>query len=191
MEFILIILLAIAAYWVFELRGPGKPSKTVPNTQPEARDRHLKNALQFVQNEHKQLLAKKAETEHWSRKFGSIRISELDALNGIEFENFLAGFFKKQGYEVEMTPSSGDFGADLILSNSETRIAVQAKRYIGNVGVAAIQEVLSGMAYYNCNEAWVVTTAYFTQNAKELGKVSKVKLIGRLELGRLLVEKGH
>lgn len=86
-----------------------------------------------------------------------------------------------------MTPSTSDYGADLIL-HKDQRIAVQAKCYTGNVGVAAVQEALSGMAYYRCQSAWVVTTGNYTANAVELATQSKVRLIGRNELGILILQ---
>lgn len=74
------------------------------------------------------------------------------------------------------------------MQKDQQRIAVQAKCYSGSVGVSAVQEALSGMAYYGCQSAWVVTTGKYTTNAKELAKQSKVRLLGRNELGLLIVE---
>ena len=76
----------------------------------------------------------------------------------------------------------------MILSKDGQRIAVQAKRYVGSVGVAAVQEALSGMAYYNCQAAWVITTGAFTANALGLAKKSGVKMICRSEIGNLLAQ---
>ena len=89
---------------------------------------------------------------------------------------------------MELTPSTGDYGADLILIQDERRTAVQAKRYVGSVGVSAVQEALSGQAYYQCDTAWVVTTGTFTTNALELAKKSGVKLIGRSDIGILMAK---
>jgi HJR/Mrr/RecB family endonuclease len=63
------------------------------------------------------------------------------------------------------------------LSHGTVRIAVQAKRYTARVGNGAIQELLGGMAYYNCSRGIVVTTSDFTRSAKELAaKVTGVEL---------------
>jgi len=51
---------------------------------------------------------------------------------------------------VDLTATTGDYGADLILTKDRQRIAVQANRYRGSVGVQAVQEGLSGQAYYRC-----------------------------------------
>jgi ribosomal protein L16 Arg81 hydroxylase len=44
-----------------------------------------------------------------------------------------------------------------------------------------VQEVLSGKAYYECNEAWVVTTGHYTPNAKELAKKHAKKIKSTLK----------
>jgi len=101
--------------------------------------------------------------------------------------------FKQYGEKISVryflrVTLTGDYGADLILRKDHQRIAVQAKCYIGSVGVAAVQETLSGMAYYQCHSAWVVTTGNFTVNALELATKSKVRLFGRNELGKLILQ---
>ena len=124
----------------------------------------------------------------WQRRFGAAQAAELDQLTGVEFEEFLAGLFRAQGYTAKLTPTTGDYGADLILSKDGQQIAVQAKRYTGSVGVQAVQEALSGQAYYKCHTAWVITTGTFTINALELAKKSGVKMIGRSDIGNLMAQ---
>lgn len=148
--------------------------------------RHLRNTMEFAKTQHTILTKKQREQDAWQRAHGYARAEDLDRLRGSEFESYLAGLFRAQGYAVELTPVSGDYGADLILVKNGHRIAVQAKRYVGSVGVAAVQEALSGQAYYRCDTAWVVTTGAFTTNAVELAKKSGVKLIGRSDIGNLM-----
>lgn len=158
--------------------------------QPEREDpqsRHIRSALFFAKTQHRELAQKAREHAAWERNYGLAQVHELDNLGGVEFEKYLAGLFRKQGYEAELTPSTGDYGADLVLSKEGKRIAVQAKRYVGSVGVSAVQEALSGMAYYKCHSAWVVTTGTFTPNALELAEKSNARLISRTELGTLIV----
>ena len=159
--------------------------------QPSKEDkeaRHLSNTLQFAKDQHRVLSKKQREQDVWQQRFGAAQAAELDQLSGVEFEEFLAGLFRAQGYAAELTPTSGDYGADLILSKDGQRIAVQAKRYVGSVGVAAVQEALSGQAYYQCHTAWVISTGAFTPNALELAQKSGVKMIGRSEIGNLMAQ---
>lgn len=163
-----------------------RPSEPQPKEDPQAR--HLRNTLQFAKDQHSVLSKKQREQDAWQRQFGAAKAADLDQLSGLEFEEFLAGLFRAQGYAAELTPSSGDYGADLILSKDGRRIAVQAKRYVGSVGVQAVQEALSGQAYYQCHTAWVITTGTFTTNALELAKKSGVKMMGRSDIGNLMAK---
>lgn len=116
----------------------------------------------------------------------STSLSKVDRMSGKEFEDFLSGMFGQKGFSVELTPPSGDYGVDLILSHVVTgqRIAVQAKRYSPNrlVGIAAVQEVYAGKDYYDCSLALVVTTSDFTPNARAGADKLGVWLIGREDL---------
>lgn len=163
-------------------------STPIVNSPPkdDPQTRHIRKALSFAKTQHRELEKKQREHAAWERNYGLAQVHELDKLGGVEFEEYLAGLFRKQGFKVELTPSSGDYGADLLLIKDGKRIAVQAKRYAGSVGVAAVQEALSGMAYYQCSAAWVVTTGTFTPNAVELAEKSNVRLIGRAELGMMI-----
>lgn len=63
-------------------------------------------------------------------KFANLRtVEDISILKGTAFEEYLGSIFGDLGYAVDLTPASGDFGADLILSKDGNRIAVQAKQY--------------------------------------------------------------
>jgi restriction system protein len=169
------------------LSGNQAPTKqTVTPQDPKAR--HLRNTLAFAKQQQQQLRDKQNEHERWQRHYGALHIDELKKLSGTEFEDYLAELFKSQGYQVETTPATGNYGADLLLHKDQQRTAVQAKCYTGSVGVSAVQEALSGMVYYNCHSAWVVTTGNYTANAVELARQSKVRLLDSNELGKLILQ---
>jgi HJR/Mrr/RecB family endonuclease len=165
-----------------------KQQVPTPPAKPDPHARYLRDTLQFAKQQHKQLQDKHHERERWQQHYGSLHIDELKKLSGVEFENYLAELFTHHGYTVETTPVTGDYGADLILHKDQQRIAIQAKCYTGSVGVSAVQEALSGMAYYRCHSAWVVTTGNYTTNAIELARQSKVRLLSRNELGQLILQ---
>ncbi len=161
-------------------------NQTIP--KENSHERHLKSALQFSRAQHKALSKQQREQDAWQQSYGHSKASELDNLSGIDFEEFLAGLYRAQGYAAELTTVTGDYGADLILGKDGQRICVQAKRYAGSVGVAAVQEALSGKAYYQCDTAWVITTGKFTTNALELAAKSGVIMIGRSDIGNLMAQ---
>lgn len=115
-------------------------------------------------------------------------IDEIDSMDGVQFEYYLKELFRSRGYSVEMTKTTGDFGADLILKKESNRIVVQAKRYSNSVGVKAVQEVISSIKMYNATESWVITNSHFTKAAKELAEKNDVKLIGREHLVDMINE---
>lgn len=127
-----------------------------------------------------------------SRKTAKLRksgIREVDQLSGEDFERFLGELFKRRGFKVSYTATSGDYGADLILKDGQDVIAVQAKRYSSSVGVKAVQEIIGAVKMYNATEAWVVTNSHFTRQAEKLADINDVYLIDREELIQLILNK--
>lgn len=110
-------------------------------------------------------------------------------MTGEDFEHFLGELFKKRGYKVSYTATSGDYGADLVLKDGRDVIVVQAKRYSGSVGVKAVQEIIGAVRMYKANEAWVVTNSHFTRQAEKLAEINDVYLIDREELIKLMKKK--
>ncbi|WP_147534514.1 restriction endonuclease [Bacillus marasmi] len=129
---------------------------------------------------------KRKKLEILEARLSQAGMSDIDVMNGIEFEQFLSILFKKLGIKVHRTQASNDFGADLILEGKE-RIVVQAKRYKKKVGIKAVQEINSAKTYYQAHEAWVITNNYFTAPAKELAESNGVKLIDRNGLADLVL----
>ncbi len=128
----------------------------------------------------------------WYRRMRFMRsgIHQVDQMQGIEFEYYLQGLFEKVGYSASVTQSSGDFGADLIIEADE-KIVIQAKRYSGNVGLAAVQEIYAAKAYYQADDAWVMTNSHYTKNAKLLASACDVRLIDRKELMQFIDDVKH
>jgi len=113
-------------------------------------------------------------------------ISDVQFLSGKEFEIFLQQMFNNLGYQVENLRHTHDQGADLIMSKFGERIVVQAKRYSGNVGNSAIQEIVAAIKHYKASRGMVVTTSYFTPSAIELAKSNNIDLIDRDKLAELI-----
>lgn len=130
----------------------------------------------------------------WRKNQAQIKIEkmnysfeEIDTMTGLQFEYFVKRLLQKSGYEkVEITKASGDEGVDLTAIKNGKKIAFQCKRYKNKITNKAIQEVFSGKHFYKCDEAYVITNSYFTDNAILLAKNHKVKLINRDQLFDLL-----
>ena len=135
------------------------------------------------------IISERKKRLEWEQKLRESGISEVDTMTGKVFEMYLEGILKARGYGVRLTSTTGDFGADLILSTDEnTTIVVQAKRYSKKVGVRAVQEIVSAKSYYGADECWVITNNYFTSPALELADSNGVILFDRDELVEWMIE---
>lgn len=116
-------------------------------------------------------------------------IRDIDKMTGYEFERYLESLFRALGYKSSTTSKSGDYGADLLLKG-ENSIVLQAKRYgyKNNVSLNAVREVYGAKAYYQTDEAWVITNSFYTKQAKELAKACKVRLLDRYDLQKFIVQ---
>ncbi|ULO10416.1 restriction endonuclease [Paenibacillus sp. 19GGS1-52] len=130
------------------------------------------------------LISRKMKHEERLKKSG---ISDIDKMEGIQFEQYLGYLFRGQGYKTEVTKAAGDYGADLILQKDGKKIVVQAKRYSKNVGIKAVQEAQASIAHYGAVEAWVVSNSDYTTAAYELAKSNRVKLINRETLIEMIL----
>ena len=117
----------------------------------------------------------------------NINFQEIDCMNGLEFEHFIANLLKRNDYkQVQVTKASGDFGVD-VLAKKDNRIwAFQCKRYSSKLGVRSVQEIYSGAKKYKADIAVVVTNSYFTSSAVEMASDLSVLLWDRNVLCKLI-----
>lgn len=115
-------------------------------------------------------------------------LQDIDLMSGAEFEEFVARMFTQMGYITEVTKLSGDYGVDVIAEKDGSKIGIQAKCYSGSVSNSAIQEIVAGMKYYNCQKGLVVTNSKFTKAAIELAKSNNIQLWDRKVLEEKIPE---
>jgi len=113
-------------------------------------------------------------------------IFDIDKMTGPEFEDRLMVLYRHLGYKVQHTGKSGDAGVDLIAEKDGKKIAIQAKRYEGNVGESAVQQVHTGKHFYHCDEAIIVTNSNFTKMAWRVARETGIKLWSRNYLIKVL-----
>lgn len=114
--------------------------------------------------------------------FKCFDINQIDSLDGISFESFLADIFRRRGYTVTLTSQTRDYGADLIIEKFGEKKCVQAKRQSSPVGIDAVQEVIASKAHYTASGCIVITNNYYTNSAINLAKTNNVELIDRDKL---------
>lgn len=109
-------------------------------------------------------------------------LREVDAMNGVEFEDYVAARLQRAGWDVSFTPAVGDYGVDLIAHKDGRQVAIQCKRHGKAVGVAAVQQVVSGARHHGCMRSIVVSNQEFTTAARQLARTHGCQLIGRRAL---------
>ena len=109
-------------------------------------------------------------------------IDTIDEMGGIEFEDFLRHLFEKMGYDVVLTPASGDQGADLVISKFGEKTVVQAKRYAEKIPNDAVQEITAAIKHYRATYGMVVTSNDFQPSAIELANSNGIELVNREKL---------
>ena len=117
----------------------------------------------------------------------STGINQLDNLSPYEFEDWVARFLNLNGYQARTTKRSGDFGADVIAFRGNTKIVISCKKYVGNLGIKCVQEIIAAMDYYNANEGWVASTSpHFSKQAYDLARSRGVRLFTKNDLALML-----
>jgi restriction system protein len=108
---------------------------------------------------------------------------QLSAMDEWEFEDAVAAIFERLGYRTEVTPKTGDFGADVLMwDRAGTKWAVQVKHHRNPVGRPTIQVMPSVARDLGAERAMVVTLSRFTKGAKEYAESRGVRLVEGDEL---------
>jgi len=114
----------------------------------------------------------------------------LQAMNALEFEEFVASLFQEMGYVVDFTPGSGDHGIDLLVRKDNRLIAVQCKRWNAPVGEPVVRDFFGSLTSAGAQSGYVVTTTTFTSRAYAFAQGKPIQLIDLDELTDLASRAG-
>ena len=104
----------------------------------------------------------------------------IDQMEGYVFEHWCADALENIGFtHVEITPSSGDHGVDVLAQKDGIKYAIQCKRYSSDLGNTPVQEVHAGKDMYRCHVGVVITNQHFTVGAQKLAEVTGTLLWDR------------
>ncbi len=99
--------------------------------------------------------------------------NELYNISSREFEEIVAELFRKQEYDVELTPKTRDGGCDIIATKTigglPFMLLIECKKYsLSNpVGVSLVRSLLGVQNDRKANKGVLITTSRFTKSAKE------------------------
>lgn len=110
------------------------------------------------------------------------RLSHVDAMDGLEFERYIADILKAQGYTNIQFTEKYDYGVDIIAVKDGIRWGIQVKRYSGLVKADAVRQVVTGLRVYNCDRAMVITNSVFSRVAVRLADSNGCILVDSIGL---------
>lgn len=118
-----------------------------------------------------------------------LTIEDVDKLEPQFFEFFVAALFEKQGYKIELTPYSGDKGADVVVhpmqsENPGLLIQVKQRNAGGRPGHEAVDEIVAAIRFYEEKygttfKPVVITNRTFTKEAHRLSRTNEVQIYER------------
>lgn len=116
-------------------------------------------------------------------------IEDIDQMDGLEFEKFLADLYTALGYNTELT-SHTDYGIDVIISKDNIKAGIQAKCYGEGrtVGVEAVNQVCGGSGVHEIQKKIIITNRYYTRQALFSAQFHHIEMINRDGLIRLLMK---
>jgi len=120
--------------------------------------------------------------------YDAITLAEVDTMDGLEFERFLANLLRKKGYTDVSLTEKYDYGIDIIAQKDGIKWGVQAKRYSTPVKADAVRQAYTALKHYGCKEAMVITSNTYTNPAQQLAKDNDIALIDRQTLSEWIYE---
>lgn len=118
-------------------------------------------------------------------RHSTLDMAYVDKLDGRAFEKYIAKLFRAMGNTAYVTCRTGDFGADVIVTDRYgTRTVIQAKLYGEGlkVGTNAVQEAYTATAVYSCQRSIVITNREFTKSALEMAEKTGTEMWDRTRL---------
>lgn len=115
----------------------------------------------------------------------NLRLSDVDTMDGLGFEKYIANTLKKQGYSNVTLTEQYDYGVDIIANKDGVRWGIQVKRYSGLVKAEAVRQVVTGLRVYGCDRAMVITNSVFSRVAVQLADSNECVLVDRSGLAKM------
>ena len=97
--------------------------------------------------------------------------------DGIRYEKYCCEYLSERGFTTKTTAVTGDQGVDILAEKDDIRYAVQCKyREVGTVGNDAVQQIIAGKNFYDCDVAVVIANTSFSSSAIHLAEKLRVRL---------------
>jgi hypothetical protein len=102
------------------------------------------------------------------------------AVTPLAYEEMVAAHFRRQGYSVELTSRSNDYGVDAFARKEGQALALQAKMYGGTtrkVNRAMVMQLHGAKDYFDCTGAVIITDGDVAEDAREVASKLGIKIL--------------
>lgn len=118
-------------------------------------------------------------------------LSDLNSMDGFEFEDLIAKLLTEMGYSIEQTKKTGDGGIDIIAHTFEPIISgkyiIQCKRQKSLVGEAVVRDLFGVIsADKAANKGILITNSRFSSKATSYAHDKNIELIDESALINLI-----
>jgi len=113
------------------------------------------------------------------------QLQNIDAMDGLDFEQYVATLLRTNGFRKVSLTEKYDFGVDIIAEKDGVRWGIQTKRYSGLVKADAVRQVVTGLKLYDCDRAMVITNSTYNSVARKLAHANNCVLVDRTGLKNL------
>ena len=151
--------------------------------QQEAYKKAALEAKQAEQARQQRATEQARQKEEWIRR--QKLTAYWESLEPLRFERELGGIYRQLGYNVRLTPQSGDHGIDLELRKEGKFAVVQCKRQKNPAGERIARELLGSMVAAGADRAVLACTGGFTQPAKDFVRGKHIDLLDVEQIARL------
>ena len=161
-------------------KGVSKVPRVTPDKEPVDRRMMVERVIEIIIHGDKIDISKLGLSNMTSQA--------LNEIDPIEFEIFIAKILNMRGYETELTKRVGDDGVDVLAyDKSNSKIAIQCKRYNNTVGPGVIRDMHGAQKVYNCDVGLVVTTSTFSDQARETAEKLNMGLLDGNDIAQILI----
>jgi restriction system protein len=131
----------------------------------------------------------KAEADRYAREQWEIEesrqvtvLAELHRLTEPQFHDLIASLFRRDGYTVRNGGGNGDEGIDLMLRIGQEKDVVQCKRSKSDIELPVVREFYGALMHAAARHGFVVTTASFSQGARDFARGKPISLVSAAEI---------
>ena len=161
----------------------GEAITYTPSDKISEYERFAQEEKQRVELETKR---REEELERLMRKAKTL--SGLKRIKPENFEFVVASLYLALGYQVYVTPRSGDRGIDLVATKQNKKTAFQCKRYNKNIIPEQMVREFYGSFVDDFDEGIFITSSAFTSAAENWAERRKrLRLINGKELAKLMI----